>query len=333
MNSPSLSSSSSSSSNNDDDDDNQTPQQQQQPPATHVLTDCHLLCGFDPSPSPYLVIGKRPNKQLITDDAKTIQTLIDSLFSLPSPDHTKNQDSTTVTLKKIVLLPDQPTIIRLPRHKPLPQPKPETRWEKFAREKGIQKTKRDRLVFDKHAEEYLPRFGPGRSPANNPPIIELKQTDEPGIDPFEKMNLDKKMSKLKQRSRELKNIDYAQQTSNKKKGKTSTNQLVVDPPPEPQPKNFDFVVPETKRGQKRTLQALKHVQTSTASHGRFDREQKDEPKRNVSGEKRRKFEPNLPTTTTTSSSTSTHTKGKNKNKPLLEDEKNKNLKILEKMKA
>jgi regulator of ribosome biosynthesis len=47
----------------------------------------------------------------------------------------------------------------LPREKPLPKPKEETRWEKFAKEKGIVKRKRERMVFDETAQEWKPRFG------------------------------------------------------------------------------------------------------------------------------------------------------------------------------
>jgi regulator of ribosome biosynthesis len=45
------------------------------------------------------------------------------------------------------------------REKPLPKAKPETRWERFAKAKGIQQTKRSRMVFDEAAQEYKPRFG------------------------------------------------------------------------------------------------------------------------------------------------------------------------------
>ena len=37
-------------------------------------------------------------------------------------------------------------IYRLPREKPVPEEKAETKWEKFAKTKGITKTKRSRMV-------------------------------------------------------------------------------------------------------------------------------------------------------------------------------------------
>ena len=39
-------------------------------------------------------------------------------------------------------------ISRLPREKPVPKPRPPTKWEKYAREKGINKRKKDKKVWD-----------------------------------------------------------------------------------------------------------------------------------------------------------------------------------------
>lgn len=41
----------------------------------------------------------------------------------------------------------------------LPKPKAPTRWEKFAEQKGISNTKRERMVYDELTQEYRPRFG------------------------------------------------------------------------------------------------------------------------------------------------------------------------------
>ncbi|KAH7100540.1 RRS1-domain-containing protein [Auriculariales sp. MPI-PUGE-AT-0066] len=47
----------------------------------------------------------------------------------------------------------------LPRTKPLPKPKPPTKWERFAATKGIQKTRRERKVFDEERQEWVNRWG------------------------------------------------------------------------------------------------------------------------------------------------------------------------------
>ena len=47
-----------------------------------------------------------------------------------------------------------------PRSKPLPpQEKPMTKWEKFAKEKGIKKRKRSKTVYDEQSDEWKRRHG------------------------------------------------------------------------------------------------------------------------------------------------------------------------------
>jgi hypothetical protein len=52
-----------------------------------------------------------------------------------------------------------PEVFVLPRAYRLPEKKPETRWEKFAKDKGIQKKKRDRMIYDEDSQQFMPRFG------------------------------------------------------------------------------------------------------------------------------------------------------------------------------
>ena len=47
----------------------------------------------------------------------------------------------------------------LPRARPLPKPKPLTKWERFAQEKGIQHKKRDKKVWDEEKQEWVNRWG------------------------------------------------------------------------------------------------------------------------------------------------------------------------------
>ena len=46
-----------------------------------------------------------------------------------------NLDTESSDVGRLVILPEGETPI--PRHRPVPKPKPETKWEKFAKEKGI----------------------------------------------------------------------------------------------------------------------------------------------------------------------------------------------------
>jgi regulator of ribosome biosynthesis len=59
-----------------------------------------------------------------------------------------------------VQLPKPITI--LPRSKPIPKPKPLTKWEKFRKEKGLAEKKRSRMVYSETAGDWVPRWGKGR---------------------------------------------------------------------------------------------------------------------------------------------------------------------------
>ena len=53
-----------------------------------------------------------------------------------------------------------PPTTPLPREKPLPAKKEQTKWEKFAIKKGIKdKKKEGKLVFDEETQEWVPKWG------------------------------------------------------------------------------------------------------------------------------------------------------------------------------
>ena len=113
----------------------------------------------------YLLATARENAQLLTNK------LYELLAAAPKKD----------------VIPLPPPTTKLPREKPLPKPRPLTRWERFAKEKGIVKKKRSKMVWDEDHQRWAPRYGYGR--ANNtkeaPWLIEAKPGDDPSVDPFE----------------------------------------------------------------------------------------------------------------------------------------------------
>lgn len=85
------------------------------------------------------------------------QLLFNGLYTLPQEESDE--------MGRIVTLPKATTVI--PREKPVPVDKPLTRWEKFAKVKGIKKEKRSAKVFDEASGEWKYRHG-SRSARNDP---------------------------------------------------------------------------------------------------------------------------------------------------------------------
>ena len=155
---------------------------------TQLDLDLGLLAAFDAS----------QDGRSIQDVTACVQAIVDGLFALPA-----GSEGT----RRVVALP--PPTTRLPRQKPLPKPKVETKWETFAKSKGINNKKRERKVYDEAAQDWKPRFGSQRSQSYDPPILELKQTDSADVNPFEREKISKKLNLLKQKQRTLKNKERA----------------------------------------------------------------------------------------------------------------------------
>ena len=71
----------------------------------------------------------------------------------------------------------------LPSMRVLPAAKKETRWEKFAKEKGIQNRKRARMLWDEEAQEWRPRWGYKRAKGGveEQAIVEVKEVSACGF--------------------------------------------------------------------------------------------------------------------------------------------------------
>jgi len=138
-------------------------------------------------------------QECLQQGTKLVQAVADALFNLPSNEETQGP---------IVALP--PPSTRLPREKPLPKPKPPTKWELFAIKKGIKNRKRDKLVFDDQTESWKRQYGYDRvNDDNDVPIIEAKMTDEPGVDPFAKRRAEKKQRVEKNEKNRFNNLKVA----------------------------------------------------------------------------------------------------------------------------
>jgi len=170
---------------------------------------------------------------------------------------------------------------KLPREKPAPKPKAMTKWEKYAKDKGIdKKKKKDRLVWDDVVSKWVPQFGykKAQAEADKNWMIPMKQNADPTEDPFEKIAENKREKIAKNELQRLRNL-----ARNKKVEVPSMG-----------------VVPAGKKEQSRSVtqsddlkRAAEIAKSSTASLGKFQENlsKKLEKTAKVKGVKR-KFESN-----------------------------------------
>lgn len=209
----------------------------------------------------------------------SVRHILGKLWALPSEDSELDG--------KIAFLP-RPTT-KLPREKPLPEPKEQTRWEKFAERKGIKNTKRSRIVWDEGAQDWLPRYGLGsskkRDRALNDWVIEeahdgsIKVGDKKRAtakktrsgmfeDPFDMKDKAKNDTKKKQLRNQLRNMRKAQKSRSAPIG-VIDGDLKAGSGYSGSGALKHEVFKEKKA---RIDRAIKAAKLSTASMGRFDKE-------------------------------------------------------------
>eukprot|EP00466_Bigelowiella_natans_P018734 jgi/Bigna1/146013/aug1.107_g20721 len=189
---------------------------------------------------------------------KNVQGLIGRIFVLPTEPPPYGNG-------RVATLPTPTT--KLPREKPVPKPREQTTWEKFAKLKGIQKRKKDKIVFDETKQEWRRTYGYKKAnDINETWAIPAKAGENDGMDPWERAMKEKKERVDHNKKRQLQNlqaasghrvpgtIDLAAAAASRKKGKKRKKN---------QPHHVDV--------------ALEVSQKSTASMGKFDKLNRDEP--------------------------------------------------------
>lgn len=226
--------------------------------------------------------------------------LVDALFRLP----TERSDA-----GPLVQLPhfDEMT---LPRALPPPPPKKETKWEKFAKAKGLplNKEKRSRKVWDEATGSWMFRHGfeKANSKSKEWPIMEVAANEDPYSDPWEKIRDEKRSRTDKNIESRMKNQERAgnlakgvtnrvlkAREKSRTMGKVGGSVDRDNVPPTGLPVDLKSGAGEAKkRGKASTNAALEAVQRSTASMGKFDQMREGEPERKkaLSKMKKRKFE-------------------------------------------
>ncbi|XP_078254707.1 ribosome biogenesis regulatory protein homolog [Rhinoraja longicauda] len=167
----------------------------------------------------------------------------------------------------VAKLPEGTT--RIPREKPVPKRKPPTRWEEFAKLKGIRKKKKTNLVWDNEQNEWRRRWGYKR--VNDPTkewLIEVPESADPNEDQFAKRATAKKERVAKNELKRLHNIARAQKIKVPALG----------------------ITPATQPSKSELSKAIHVAKSSTASVGKFQAKLPKEKELRNKG-KKRKFQP------------------------------------------
>lgn len=186
-----------------------------------------------------------------------VQLLINRVFALPS-----KVDKNDITKSLMVQLPDKITVT--PRAKHPPKAKPLTKWEAFAKLKGITKKKRRPKLVEDVAGNLRPRYG-AKGVNQMHPIVPAKEGEAEDYSPFMEA-LEKKNKRVQQQKRrEAKN--YRRQVASLS-GHTKLPATI----------NVSHMGMNNKKHVKKPdiMRAFEVAQRSTASIGKYDKRVKGE---------------------------------------------------------
>ncbi|KAK8759696.1 hypothetical protein V5799_002672 [Amblyomma americanum] len=220
------------------------------------------LLATDPNPLDCAKLKSQSREEYLKELARDdTQLLINKLFELP----TERKEDVVVAV-----LPEGTT--RIPREKPVPKPKPLTRWAEFAKQKGIKPRKREKLVWDETIKDWRPRYGYKRAKVEKEKnwVVEIPAGKDPMVDYHAELKKKKKERVAKNEYQRLRNI------AQNHKAKV--------------PKNL--FLPTENLSKDEVTKAVTVAKASTASHGKFAGTLREEKNVKVRRAKR-KFESNF----------------------------------------
>ncbi|KAL3896932.1 MAG: hypothetical protein SGCHY_003756 [Lobulomycetales sp.] len=210
------------------------------------------------------IAGNLNSRNLLLAAERSVSALVKAIFALPTAPST----DANATLARLPL----PSTV-LPRERPIPKAKPLTKWEAFAKEKGIKNKKKSRFTYDEASGRELPAWG-YKSAQNDKMadwLVEIPDSAPLDHDPRSIAREDKKARVQRNKAKQVANVDRA---------------------------NPAYAKGEAR---KRVLESsLRLSKTATASLGRFDNAIRGEPK--IKRTEKRKFD------STTGNSTAEHEK-------------------------
>ncbi|CAH0564551.1 unnamed protein product [Brassicogethes aeneus] len=162
--------------------------------------DLGTLLAVDTNDFDEKLLRSNTNDYLLDLARDNVQLLLNRIWELP----TERVDEAIV-----VKLPPPKTV--LPRCKPVPKPRPLTKWQQFAKEKGIEKKKKDKLSWDEQLKKWVPLYGFKRAQAQKDKdwLIEVPGNADPMEDQFAKKAQAKGEKVAKNELQRLRNIAKA----------------------------------------------------------------------------------------------------------------------------
>lgn len=219
----------------------------------------NLLASDRNPPTVLRQAGPSPEAELRALARDNTQLLINQLWQLPTE---------RVEEAVVARLPEPAT--RLPREKPLPRPRPLTRWQQFARLKGIRPKKKTNLVWDEVSGQWRRRWGYKRARDDTKEwLIEVPASADPMEDQFAKRIQAKKERVAKNELNRLRNLARAHKM---------------------QMPSSAGLHPTGHQSKEELGRAMQVAKVSTASVGRFQERLPKEKAPRGAG-KKRKFQP------------------------------------------
>ncbi|XP_043243922.1 ribosome biogenesis regulatory protein homolog [Amphibalanus amphitrite] len=159
--------------------------------------DIGLLLASDPNPLDHDALHADRDGYLQQLARDNCQLLFNRLYQLPT--QTKD-DVTTVNLPAAQL--------RMPREKPAPKPKPLTKWEEYAKAKGISRNKKGKKIWDTELKRWVPRYGAKKAQADREKnwVMEVPANVDPNTDMFAKAAEKKRERVAKNELQRLRNV-------------------------------------------------------------------------------------------------------------------------------
>ncbi|XP_071874985.1 ribosome biogenesis regulatory protein homolog [Bombus fervidus] len=206
-----------------------------------IETDLGTLLALDYNTVDLKALKSQTEQYLKSLTRDNVQIVINKIWELPI----ERVDEVIVAK-----LPKQKFV--LPRARQIPKPKPLTKWQQFAKEKGI-KTKRkskSKLKWDEELQKWIPTFGYKRNKAIEQKewLVEVNNEGKAMEDPFAAAKTAKEERKSKNELQRLRNIAKAKNIKIPKVGLPTREHF-----------------PDSQQ----LSQAMTIARTSTASLGKF----------------------------------------------------------------